>query len=239
MKGTVKTASMLFLKLIVINFLCMMIVVSVSVIANLFFADIVGYSAIGTKKGSEKAETLYTYRYEDGEDTKFKEYEAKGYEIVKQPMPELSQKNADISTAVAQIFSICLLTLVIYNNVWKIGTKDNNLVKFNHINEDTLKGFKIGFLTIIPFLILLIIFYIFKDTSFANIKISIFQFVYSCYYGLINLAVGNSKNLSDLSVLNFIYLFAIQLITPIICGISYVLGYKNISIGEKIIYKKN
>ena len=90
MKEVIKTALSLFVKLIVVNFMCLMVVLSINVLVSGFFSEDIGYIATGVKEGEEKAETLYTYYYADGEDTKLAKFEAEGYKITKTSVKELS-----------------------------------------------------------------------------------------------------------------------------------------------------
>lgn len=238
MKEVIKTAVSLFLKLILVNFMCAIVVLSVSILANGLFAEEVGYTALGVKEGEEQSETLYTYRYDEGEDTKRADYEAQGYEIVEYSLKELSRKGNIISTAVAQFLTFCLLCSFVYPINWELGTKDSNLVKFKHKEADTLKGLKIGLFAIIPAVLLLVFLFATKNNLTAGVSTAIYKLMNSSLYGFIDIADGHAVAFGELSAWNFLALAAVQLVIPIVSFISYFLGFKNISIGEKFVYRK-
>ncbi len=238
MKEVIKTAASLFLKLIIVNFMCAIVVLSITILANGFFAKQIGYTALGTKDGAEKSEALYTYRYSDGEDTQRAKYEADGYEITEYPLKELSDSGSNTTTAVAQVMCLMLLASFVYPVIWQIGIKDGNLVKFKHKSEDKLKGLKIGLITIIPALALLIFLFAAGDLV-SKLPLAIYKLINSSLYGFIDLADGNAIVFGDLNIFNYLFIAATQLVIPVISYFSYILGIKNISISEKIIYKKN
>lgn len=239
MKEVLKTAVSIFLKLIIVNFMCGIIVISITLIAGGLFSKSVGYTAFGTKEGSEKSETLYSYYYADGEDALRSEYEAKGYTITESPIRELSSTRNTVTMLVAQFFCLMLLCSFVYPKLWHLGTSDSNLVHFKHKKEDKLKGLKVGVVTVIPAVLLLLILFIFKNGFSAEFPIAIYKLLNSSLYGFVELASGSAVTFGKLSVLNFVLMLSSQLVIPIITYISYILGYKNISVGEKIIYKKD
>lgn len=239
MKEVLKTAISIFLKLIIVNFMCGVIVVSLTLIASGFFSETVGYNAFGTKEGSDKTDSLYSYYYADGEDALRSEYEAQGYTITESPIRELSSKGNTVAMLVAQFLCLMMLCSFVYPKLWQLGASDSNLVHFKHKKEDKLKGLKIGGITIIPAVVLLIVLFTMKNGILSEFPVAIYKLLNSSLYGFVEFAAGNAKTFSELSVLNFVLMLASQLVIPIITYISYILGYKNISVGEKIIYKKD
>ena len=49
---------------------------------------------------------------------------------------------------------------------------------------------------------------------------------------------GSAVYVSELSVIRLILLLLLPLVIPAVSCVSYILGYKNFSVGEKLIYKK-
>ncbi len=239
MKEIIKTAAKLFAKLIMIGFMCIIVVLSISVIANGLFSKKVGYIAVGTKENSETRENLYTYYYADGEDTERAKYEAEGYTIEESVLKQLSKKGDTVTMLVTQLFCIMLLASFIYSTVWSIGFKDSNLVRFKHATKDTLKGFKIGLFTIIPSLILYLFVLITQNGLSAKMPLSLYELLNAPSFGFISLVVGKATYVNELSVIGFIILFILQFIIPLICHISYILGFKGIYVSELIVYKKD
>ena len=239
MKDNLKQSVSLFIRLVIVNFLCAVVVLSISgVIAPSFFGESAGYVAIGVK--DEKDELLYEHYYADGEDKKEVEYKAKGYEIVKKDMPkELDKKGNLITYAVTQFLCLMLLCSFVYPRLWDLGVADSNMVNYNHKSEDKLRGFKIGAFTIVPAVLLLAFMLITKNNICATVPLAIYKFLNSSLYGFLEFASGTTATFAKVSVARGLLMFLPQILVPLIAGVSYILGYKNISIGEKLVYKKD
>ncbi len=240
MKEIFKSGLSLFGRLIIVNIMCFFMVISINVLVTAAFTQNIGYTAYGTSSDSSEQVELYTHYDKDGEDTKLKEYEDKGYTITKSNIrSQLSGTGYTVFHVVAQLFCIALLASFIYPNFWQMGTKDSNLVQFKHKKEDKLKGLKGGLVAIIPSLLVLAFITATKSGISAKFPVVLLKFLFSSYYSLIELTIGKVATLGELSVLQILPVFLMQLFVPLVAFIAYLLGYKNISLGEKLIYKKN
>lgn len=228
-----------FLKLIVINIMCFFMVISFNTIGTAIFTDNIGYIAYGTlEEGGESVE-LYRHYNADGDDTRLAEYEEKGYAVNKVSiLSEISPKAVNGLLITIQIFCLILLIGFIHSPMWQIGTKDSNLVAYKHKSEDNLKGFKVGLISIVPAVILLIVLVAGRNNYTADFSVALYKFINSSIYSFIDFSTKTAKTFGGLNFANIVLLFALQLIYPICSGVSYLLGYKNISIGEKLVYKK-
>ena len=240
MKEIFKSGVGLFGKLIIVNIMCFFIVISISVLCSAAFTENVGYIAYGVKEGSEESVELYTYNYADGEDTKREEFEAQGYTITESSVRSpLSKTGNTVFLTVTQLFCLSLLIAFIYPNFWSMGTKDSNLVHFKHKKEDKFKGLKAGSIAVVPSVLLLLFLCITKSGISATFPVVLYKFLNSSVYAFIQLGSGNATTFSDLSIGSIIIFFLLIAIIPITSYVAYLLGYKNISLGEKFIYKKN
>lgn len=227
-----------FLKIVVVNIMCFFVVVSFSVLATAAFTKNIGYTAYGTLSGSDNAEELYTYYYEDGEDTEKQEYIDKGYTVTESSVRSaLSGSGKATYLIVSQIFCIMILLCFIYPNLWQLGTKDSNLVKFKHEEEDKLKGLKIGLISVVPIYLFLLCLLGAKVFGF-NLSPLLFKTLNPCFFSLIEVILNGAKTAAELSAWRYALLFVLPLIIPAAAAGSYILGYKNISIGEKMVYKR-
>lgn len=239
MKEIWKNGAKLFLKIIVVNIMCFFIVISFSVLSTAAFTKNVGYKAYGTTSDSSETKELYTYYYDDGEDTKKAEYEGQGYTVTESSIrSEISGTGKAVFLTVSQIFCLLILISFIYPNIWHIGTTDSNLVKFKHKKEDRLKGFKIGAVAVIPAYLLLIFLVVAKAGAVPDFPVVLYKFLNSSLYSLIEVILGSAVKVGELAVWRLILLFVLPLIVPAVSGIAYILGFKNFSIGEKLVYKK-
>lgn len=239
MKENFKTGAKLFLKLIVVNIMCFFVVMSFSVLSTAAFTKNVGYKAYGTSSDSSEPQELYTHYYADGEDTKKAEYEGRGFTVSESKIrSEMTRGGTAAFLAVSQIFCILILFSFIYPNIWHIGTTDSNLVKFKHKAEDKMKGLKIGLIAVAPEYLFLLFVIIAKAGAAPKFPVVLLKFLNAAFYSLTQVICGNVIYVSELSVIRLILLLLLPLVIPAVSCVSYILGYKNFSVGEKLIYKK-
>ena len=236
MKEILKTSASLFGRTIIIDIMCFFLVISLSVLTTAAFSENIGYIAFGTSSESEQSVELYRHYYKDGDDTQKAQYEEEGYTITESKIrSEVSATGNTVFLVVAELFCLLLTVSFVYPKFWQMGTKDSNLVHFKHKNEDKLKGLKCGLLAIIPGLILLVVLnFVVPDTPVA-----LYKFLSCGVYSFIDLIVGSAKTFKDVNILQFSGLALLKAIIPVTAYVAYLLGYKNISLGEKFIYKKN
>lgn len=229
----------IFGKLVIVTFMCFFLVISFNVFGNALFTENIGYTAYGTLQDSEESVELYEYYFADGEDLKRADFEAQGYTIseisIKSQMTKLESIGLGI---VYQIFALIILITFIYTYLWQLGTKDSNFVHYNHKKEDKLKGLKMGAIAIIPSVLFLSFFVITKNGLSQNFPIAIYRFINSYAYSFIEWSTNSAMTFKQLGIGNIVLLYIIQLIVPITAFVSYLLGYKNIMLSEKILYIK-
>ncbi|MEE0809009.1 MAG: hypothetical protein U0L84_06610 [Acutalibacteraceae bacterium] len=237
MKKCFTVGSKMLLKLLVVVVLDFFLCISISVLCIGGFTENIGYDAYGYVNEGDESEYLYTYHTADGDDTKKAEYEAKGYTVVTNSIrSELSGKGQAVYLAVTQIFCILILAAFVYSPVYELGFKESNLVRFKHAEQDLLRGLKIGIIAD-GFFILTYIGLIIAKFAAPDMPISIYKLVNSYAYSIIEVIGGNAK-VGELSLIKVALLALPLLIVPAIATVGYILGYKGISISEKLIYKK-
>lgn len=136
----------------------------------------------------------------------------------------------------SQIILICLFIVSIYVPFWEFGYNDRNYVNINKKKEDIFQGTKIGFLISIPYFI----------TSFLMILVKLnvskwlsylFVFSNSYFYYFIDSLI--SKPDPALTPWWTIAVFVVMpLFIPAVASFGYILGYKEFSIKERLLYKK-
>lgn len=240
MKEIFKGGASLFGRLIIINIMCFFLAISFSVLCTAAFTQVIGYTAYGTLKDSKESVQLYEHYTSDGEDLKRAEYEAQGYTITESKIrSQVSPVGNRVYLAATQICCLVMLVSFIYPGFWQMGTKDSNLVHFKHKPEDKLKGLKCGLIAIIPSVLLLLFLTVTSKGISSSFPTVLYKFIHSSLYSFIQLAVSGSATFGELSVGAILLLFLLLLAVPLISCAAYLLGYKNISLGEKFIYKKN
>jgi len=240
MKEIFKSGAGLFGKLIIVNIMCFFLVISLSVLCTAAFTENIGYIAYGTKEGSEESVELYKHYTADGDDTQREKFEDEGYTITESNIrSEISSTGNKVFLIVTQVLCLMLLIAFIYPKFWNMGTRDSNLVHFKHKKEDKLKGLKAGSIAIIPPVLLLLFLAVTKSGLSASFPIVLYKFMNSSVYSLVHVAAGSATKFSELSIVAILIMFVLLLIIPATAYVAYMLGYKNISLGEKFIYKKN
>lgn len=239
MKEILKCGGKLFFRIVVVNIMCFFIVISFSVLTTAAFTKNIGYKAYGTTSGSSEQEELYTYYYEDGDDTEKSAFEEDGYTVSTVSIrSQISKSGKIFFLVISQVFCILILCAFVYPDIWHNGTNDSNLVRFKHKKEDKLKGVKIGAFASIPSYLMLIFLVIAKLGAFPNFPTALYKFLNSSVYSFIEVILGGAVSVSELAVWRLALLFLLPLLIPAVAGTAYLLGYKNISVGEKLVYKK-
>ena len=240
MKNTFKMGLSLSVSIIVAAVLSFFLCISINVIFTAVFTEYIGYDAYGYINEDDDAVLLYTHNYDDGDDTKRSEYEEQGYTIVEHKnRSTLSGAPKTSCLILTQAISLIMVFSFASSSVYKQGFKDSNLVRTGHIKKDVLKGLKIGIIGNIPFFVLFVLLILLALGLAPNFRTVWYALLNSHYYSAILLVIGGADTAASLNILQFVLLFIIQLIVPAISGVAYILGFKEINIFEKLVYKKS
>ncbi len=227
----------LYGKKTVLIIVCFFVCISIHLLCLERFSTDIGYTAIAYTANNNESKELYTYYYKDGEDTKKEEYEKQGFEIKTKKISQITEKGNVIFLCATQILCTILTIVFIYSPLWKLGCKDRNSVKFKHKSEDIFKGLKIGITAMFPSLIIFTAFIIGTLNS-SKMSPAIYKLI-NCYnYSFIDIILKNTSTIGELTFLQYLFIFLLLLIIPLVSFGAYLLGYKDISLGERFIYKK-
>ncbi len=235
MKENFKPALRLFLRMVVVTLMNIFLCISMVVLSTAMFSNVIGYDATVYEEDSGKHVATYSYLYDDGDDLKKSEYEEQGY-IVK-----TFEKRSDFTTGgkialytVIQLLALAIVTSFIYPKLWQMGCRDSNLVRFKHKEPDNLRGLKIGLLSVIPNVLTNIVLIIFA----GKLSIGMYALLNANIYSLLVGIGGFTGNIKDLAIWQIILMLMCHIFVPLVAYISYLLGYKDISLFEKAVYKK-
>lgn len=143
---------------------------------------------------------------------------------------------------VYQLFNLIIYTPVIYMTAWKYGSRDRNYVHFKRMDEDSLRGFKIGLFGLLPYILCLLLLILAKAELFPDLSWLV-RILYSPFVVIFNLLVPNVlANGDPATIANATYggIFLASLLhlyTPLVAGLAYRLGYKDVSLYQKLIYQ--
>lgn len=243
-KNGIKLSGSLIMAAIISIFLCF----SINVICSALFTAEIGYNAY-VYESETATEPLAQYEYfysdadgdgkDDGIDTKMEEYESQDYIVETQKLrSSLTGVGKTVFLVVTQFLSAIMVITFASSACYKQGFKDLNLVKIGHSKQDFLKGFKIGILGNVPFF-LLAGFMVVMATGFApEFRTVWYAFLNGHFYSLVIWISKGVLTLGELNVAQIILLVVLQFIVPVISGVAYILGYKEINLAEKLVYAK-
>ena len=224
-------------------FLC----ISINVICTAVFTDYVGYNAYVYTQDGEEPIDEYQYLYNDtdgdgkdnGTDTKKAEYEKQGYTVTTYNVRSvLEGSKKTVFLVVTQVLCAVLIISFAGSSVYKQGFKDANLARIDHIKTDNLKGFKIGAVANIPFFALFALMVILATGVAPDFRVTWYAFLNGHFYSAVLWIAGDADVVSKLSILQYVLLFLLQLAVPVISGVAYILGFKEINFTDKLVYKK-
>lgn len=150
-----------------------------------------------------------------------------------------SEPPAAASIAGDVIASICMLLLTAafpYSIVWSKGDRDKNSVNFGHMQEDKLRGLKVGLMAGIPGALAYIVLILSKLGVFFPGYIFVYRFINTPFLPIINALTRGVRTTPEVSWPAILVMLIVVAFVPLVCHFGYVLGYKQISLSEKFIY---
>lgn len=148
--------------------------------------------------------------------------------------------------AVIQVLLLFLMFVVYFmlmgSQSWQLGNRDANKVKFGHKQEDLARGFRVGFYMSIPLWFFGVALLLAKAELLPNFY-ALYKILNSYALVFINLIDRtffgvDSAYLTVDSWPTIIAVFLLNVLPMLICGLHYILGYRDIVWMDKLIYKK-
>lgn len=233
MKEYWKVSLAMFGRLVLATVMCVFLVLSITVIFTALGTHTNGYVAVVTDSDGKEIAT-YTHKNGSGEDLKRTSYEEEGYTVTTtETRTSLSVKQQRACFAVTQAFCAGILIVLSYPHLWQIGAKDSNAVHFGHRKARPAFGFAVGFLANIPGLLLFVF-----CIAFRRVPVVLYAFVNAVFYATVRAVTGEAALFGELSVRALALIAATFLALPVFCGVGYLLGFKDIALGERLVYKK-
>lgn len=231
-RSTLSLALSVWGRMIVAGFMCAVIYLSMSVLANGVFSHAVGYQLYNTKT----SELVTEYRYKEGETLESLGVKAgEGQRL--QEIKELPAGAARATDIVTGIMMLILFAIFPYNILWDLGSRDDNLVHFEHMEYDPTRGLRVGLLASIPAAALYVALVIAKIIGKAKWYLSLYRILNITFLPYINAVIGDATAPAELGVPALLLLILPLLVVPAVCGGAYMLGYRQFSIHERLTYK--
>lgn len=141
-------------------------------------------------------------------------------------------------TIIVQLICFSIIIFFVYKPLWIQGNKFKVIKLVSNEKYDPLKGLKVGCYLMVPYIFINIILIFIRIFYSQSEFLLIYKLLNSHIWPILHLMTPNSGSVGDLAVYELIIINILPLIFPAITSIAYFLGYKGISIKQKILYKK-
>lgn len=240
MKDIILKSLKLFLITFLSGIMCFFVVTSISFIKVGLFSEKIGYDMYGATDEDPDMKHLYTYYFEDGDDKKYDEYKDKGYTLSGVSIYSEVDRTANIALGVtSQAMCLIITALFIYNTMWKIGNRDKEIQKLHGGKATKLKGLYCGILAILPMLLALTFAIVTKNNICANVSTSLYALLNGYAFEILTAVNKSARVFADIGIWQILTYYGVLLIFPVVSSISYFIGFKDIVIMEKLIYKNS
>ncbi len=138
---------------------------------------------------------------------------------------------------VAQILMGILFVAFPYSNLWYLGDHDRNNVQFGHAAEDLFRGAKIGLLANIPSTLAWIVLVISRATGVLPSYIVRYRWMNIWFWPYFNHFIpGTVVKTAEVSWGGVFAMLPLLLVLPLTTGLGYLLGYKEFSVRDHLVY---
>ena len=253
-----------FVLVLTVSLISFFVVISFNMLEIGFFSEDIGYDVRGQVEKDGEIELLYKFYIKSGIDQDAAKYENEGYKLNKKPLTamvgegdeakyekqevelrrysfrsDVEQGPALAMTILSQLCCLFIVIAFIYNELWKVGNKDFEAIRLHGHVVNKFKGLYIGLIAIAPAFIFLTFSLITKTSLMANSPIAIFTFSNAYAFETIFAITNGAMTWSEVTFLQAVGYYGVLTVVPLIAYVSYIIGVKDISLGEKFIYKNS
>lgn len=143
-----------------------------------------------------------------------------------------------VMNLVALVLQAILFALIVYTKMWDLGDKNANSANFGHVTGDPLRGLKLGLLAAIPSVISFLALIADKLFGFWGGMATAYRICHTALYPVIVWSMGSVVALTtaDVSWGGILCAGLPLLFMPAVATLAYFLGYRHISLREKIVF---
>ena len=142
--------------------------------------------------------------------------------------------DTSFSFLVMGVVTLLLSGSSLYSFLWNQGDKEANYIQFKHIDSEKYKGFKVGALVMLPYIVMDIVLglSVFRVLDFNFLRA--FRIINAPLYGFMKLVNTGL----DITGAEFVITALIPFVYLLFCGFGYEFGLRHISIKERLVYKQ-
>lgn len=231
-----KTGIQVWLRLIFASILCFIVWLSIDAMGLSFMGEISGYEIYQYDENGENPQLVISHTYAVGEDREAEIELAENQVITK--TRSMSSRDRAIIGVISSIFTLLIYGIFPYNMLWNLGSHDENYVQLGRLQKDIYFGLKVGLVASIPAMILYLLLILGKLGAFPSVILKWHRLINTPFIPYIDAVEMGAKTATELSVGSLLAVGATLLFVPILCCLGYYLGYRQISIRERMVYKK-
>lgn len=229
-KKTLAVAGKVLVRLLLSTVLCAILYFSMLTIATGVFSDVVGYQVYDIE--TKSAENFY---FADGvsEDSKPEPTE----NTVVTDLREVADDTLTVFHVVSQIMMLILLAIFPYHILWEFGNRDDTNVRYKGQRMDPLRGYRVGALASVPYLLLWVLLMLAKFGIMPDSYMLVYRLATIPFMPFVNWMTANGS-LQDAAIWQLLLLLLMLLYLPVVCGVSYQLGHRQFSLREHLVFSK-
>ncbi len=143
-----------------------------------------------------------------------------------------------VMNLVAFVLQVILFALIVYTKMWDLGDKNANAANFGHMKGDPMRGLKLGLLAAIPSVVSFLALIADKLFGFWGGMVTAYRICHTALYPVIVWSMGSAVTLTTANVSwgGILCAGLPLLFMPIVATVAYYLGYRHISLREKIVF---
>ena len=132
-----------------------------------------------------------------------------------------------------------LYSVIVCSESWRRGDKDGAQVVFGGKNGDPLFGLKVAAVSVIPSTIAYVLLLVDKAVGLWSGYLSAYRLMNGTLYSVMNWTLGKNlqATISDVSWIGVILSGLPIVITLVMGGLSYYIGYKQVPLAKRLMYK--
>ncbi len=232
-----KTAVNVWLRLVFATLMCFIVWISIDAMGLSFFGEVTGYEIYAYDENGENPQLVTSHIFADDEDRSAK-IETKDNEALTYNRAMSSGTDAAIGV-ISSVFMLLIFAIFPYNILWNIGSHDENHVQLGRMDEDLVFGLKVGVVATLPSTALYLLLVLGKFAAFPGVILKWHRLMNTPFIPYVDAVEMGAKTATELSFGSLLAVGLTLLFVPFVCWLGYYLGYRHISIREKMVYKKS
>lgn len=231
-----KTALKVWLRLLFASIMCFVVWVSIDAMGLAAFGEVTGYEIYAYDENGENPQLVTSHIY-SAEDDRSAKIEVKDNEVFIYNR-EMSERADAVMAIISSIFTLLIFGMFPYNMLWNIGSHDDNFVQLGRMDEDKYFGLKVGAIASIPSALLYLLLVVGKLGIIDGVILRWHRLLNTPFIPYIDAVELDASSAAELSIGSLLAVAVTLLFVPFVCWLGYHLGYRQISVREKLVYKK-